>query len=78
MDQLPTDQQEALCKTNTERLRLMVAETGDVEDDELETLYRTDLLGIVAKDIVSRRGSASRRRVRKVRPNMGDGIAGGI
>ena len=54
MDQSPTDQMEALCKTNTGRLRLMVAETGDVEDDELETMDRTALLGIVAKDIVSR------------------------
>jgi len=52
MDQLPTDQQVALYKTNTERLRLMVAETSDVEDDELETMDRTALLGIVAKDIV--------------------------
>ena len=65
MDQLPTDQQVALYKTNTERLRLMVAETSDVEDDELETMDRTALLGIVAKDIVSRRGSASRRRSEK-------------
>jgi len=38
MDQLPTDQQEALRKTNTERLRLMAAKRGDVEDDELETM----------------------------------------
>ena len=31
MDQLPTDQQEALRKTNTERLRIMAAKTYDVE-----------------------------------------------
>jgi len=55
MDQLPTDQQEALRKTNTERLRLMAAKTGDVEDDELETIDRMALLEVVAKDIVSER-----------------------
>ena len=30
MDQLPTDQKEALRKTNTERLRIMAAKTYDV------------------------------------------------
>jgi len=60
MDQLPTDQQEALRKKNTERLRLMAARTGDVEDDELETMDRTALLEVVAKDIAFRRGQASR------------------
>jgi len=55
MDQLPTDPQEALRKTNTERLRLMAARSGDVEDDELETMDRTALLEVIAKDIVFRR-----------------------
>ena len=62
MDQLPTDLQEALRKTNTERLRIMAAKTYDVGDDELETMDRTALLEVVARDIVSRRGSISRRR----------------
>jgi len=53
MDQLPTDQQEALRKTNTERLRIMAAKTYDVGDDELETMDRTALLDVVARDIVS-------------------------
>ena len=65
MDQLPTDQQEALRKTNTERLRIMAAKTYDVGDDELETMDRTALLEVVARDIVSRRGSISRRRSEK-------------
>ena len=54
MDQLPTDQQEALRKTNTERLRLMAANTYDVGDDELETMDRTALLDVIATDIVAR------------------------
>ena len=33
MDQLPTDQQESLRKTNTERLRLMAARIGDIDED---------------------------------------------
>jgi len=62
MDQLPTDQKEALRKTNTERLMIMAAKTYDVGDNELETMDRTALLEVVAKDIVVRRGPASRRR----------------
>ena len=65
MDQLPTDQQEALRKTNTERLRIMAAKTYDVGDDELETMDRTALLDVVATDIVARRGATSRRRSEK-------------
>ena len=65
MDQLPTDQQEALRKTNTERLRIMAAKTYDVGDDELETMDRTALLDVIATDIVARRGAASRRRSEK-------------
>jgi len=60
MDQLPTDQQEALRKTNTERLRIMAAKTYNVGDDELETMDRTVLLKVVARDIVSRTGATSR------------------
>ena len=47
MDQLPTDQQEALRKTNTERLRIMAAKTYDVGNDELETMDRTALLDVI-------------------------------
>jgi len=65
MDLLPTDQQEALRKTNTERLRQMAAKTGDVEDDELETMDRMALLEVVAKDVVSRRGAAGRLKSEK-------------
>jgi len=56
MNQLPEEQQEALRKTNTERLRLMAAKTGDVEDEELETMDRTALLAIVIKDTLARKG----------------------
>ena len=52
MDQLPTDQQEALRKTNTQRLRIMAAKTYDVWDDELEAMDRTALLDVIATDIV--------------------------
>jgi len=65
MDQLPTDQQEALHKTNTERLRIMAAKTYDVADDELETMDRTALLNVIATDIVARKGATSRRRSEK-------------
>ena len=51
MDQLQTDQQKALRKTNTERLRIMAAKTGDMDDDELETMDGTALLGAAARDI---------------------------
>jgi len=65
MDQLPTDQQEALRKTNTERLRIMAAKTYDVGDDELEAIDRTALLDVIATDIVARTGATSRRRLEK-------------
>ena len=54
---MPVVQQEALRKTNTERLRLMAAKTGDVEDEELETVDRTALLAIVIKDTLARKGT---------------------
>jgi len=38
MDHLTTEQQDAKCKNGTECLRVMVALTGDVEDDDLETM----------------------------------------
>jgi len=38
----------------------MTAKTGDVEDDELDTMDRTALLEMVTKDIVFRRGQARR------------------
>jgi len=50
---------------NTERLRIMAAKTYDVGDDELETMDRTALLEVVARDIISRRGATSRRRSEK-------------
>jgi len=61
MNQLPTDQQEALRKTNTERLRIMAAKTYDVGDDELETMDRTALLEVVARDMISLKGATSKR-----------------
>jgi len=61
MDQLPADQQEALRKTNTERLRIMAAKTYDAGDEELKTMDRTALLDVVATDIVARRGATSGR-----------------
>jgi len=63
MDQLPTDQQKALRRTNTERLRIMAAKTYDSGDDELKTMDRTALLEV--KDIVVRRGAASGRKSEK-------------
>ena len=54
---MPAEQQEALRKTNTERLRLMAAKTGDVEEEELETMDRTALLAIVVKDNLARVGT---------------------
>jgi len=65
MDQLLTDQQEVLRKTNIERFRIMTAKTYDVGDDELETMDRTALLEVVARDIVSQRGATRRRRSEK-------------
>ena len=56
MDQLSTDQQDALRKTNTERLRIMATKTGSVDDDELETMDRTALLELVTQDIVAKKG----------------------
>jgi len=44
---------------------LTAAKTGDVEDDELETMNRTALLELVAKDIVSRKGPVSSRKSEK-------------
>ena len=38
MEKLSSDQQETLRKANTERLRVMAARTGDVDDDELESM----------------------------------------
>jgi len=67
MDQLPTDQQESLRKTNTERLRLMAARIGDVYEDELTTMDRTALIDKVAKDRLTREegeeGAVSSRKV---------------
>ena len=71
MDQLSIEQHEEVRKTNTERLRLMAAKTGEVEDEELETMDRTAFLAIVIKDTLARKrmekgaiaGKASERRI---------------
>ena len=54
MDTLKVEQQEALRKNSTERLRLMAARTGQVMEEELETLDRTALLEVVAKGILAK------------------------
>lgn len=52
---MTAEQQDALRKNNTERLRVMAARTGDIEDDDLETMDRTALLELVAKAILAKR-----------------------
>jgi len=47
MDQLSAEQQETLHKISTERLHVMAGRTGDVDDDELETMDRTALLELM-------------------------------
>ena len=47
----------------------MAAKTYDVRDDELETMDRTALLEVVAKDIVSPRGATTRSQIKYGRWN---------
>jgi len=55
MEKLPTEQQEALKKANTERLRILATKTGAVDDDILEKLDRAALLDIVIQDMLARK-----------------------
>jgi len=66
MDQLPEEQQENLRKSNTERLRVMAARLGEVEDDEIASMDRPTLIQVVAqtkKD--SDKGASGRRESHK-------------
>jgi len=56
MDQLSAEQQETLRKSSIEHLREMVGQTSDVDDDELETMDRVDLLVLMAKSMIAKRG----------------------
>lgn len=53
MDQLSADQIENLRKTNTERLRLMAARTGELDDDQLSNMDRAALLQVVAEGMLT-------------------------
>ena len=55
MEKLSSDQQETLRKANTERLRVMAARTGDVDDDELESMDRASLMDIVIKGMLAKK-----------------------
>ena len=55
MEKLPIDQQETLRKANTERLRVMAARRGDVDDDELESMDRAALMDIVVKGMLAKK-----------------------
>jgi len=55
MEKLPTEQQEALKKANTERLRILAAKTGAVDDDILEKLDRVALLDVVIQDMLTKK-----------------------
>ena len=65
MEKLSVDQQETLRKANTERLRVMAARTGDVDDNELESMDRAALMDIVVKGILAKKetekGAIARR-----------------
>ena len=66
MDQLPADQQETIKKANTERLRVMAARTGAVQDEDLATMDRMGLVEVVTQGMVGRNeaenGAASRKK----------------
>ena len=54
MDTLPADQQEALRKTSTDRLRFFAARTGAVDsEEELADMDRAALLQVVAHSRVA-------------------------
>ena len=65
MDQLPVEQHENLRKSNTERLRVMAARLGEVEDDEIASMDRPTLIQVVAQGLLTKKDSdqvASGRR----------------
>ena len=65
MDQLPADQQEILKKSNTERLRLMAARTGTVDDDTIDKMDRAELIQAVAQSMVDKKdekGATSKQK----------------
>ena len=55
MEKLSSDQQETIRKENTERLRVMTARTGDVDNDELESMDRAALMDIVVKGMLAKK-----------------------
>ena len=77
MDQLLPDQQESLRKTNTERLRVMAAKTGEVDEEKLMTLDRLALLEIVANDILDRKEVEKGATYRWL-PSVGPGADPGV
>ena len=54
MDQSVIDEIENLRKNNTERLRIMAARTGEIAEEMLENMDRSDLLKAVAKSNVKK------------------------
>ena len=61
MDQLAAEQQKKkLRKTNTERLRIIAAKTGDADDKEVAAMDRPSLLQLVAQCMVNPRAKLNR------------------
>ena len=59
------EQHENLRKSNTERLRVMAARLGEVEDDEIASMDRPTLIQVVAQGLLTKKDSdqvASGRR----------------
>ena len=56
MDQLSANQ-ETLRKNSTELLHVMTGWTGDMDDDELETMDRVALLELMAKCMMAKKGA---------------------
>jgi len=57
IDQLSAEQQETLRKNSTERLRVMAVRTGNMTDDELETMDRMALLELMNRSMVVKKGA---------------------
>jgi len=57
MDQLSAEQQETLHKNSTERLRMMAVRTGNVTDNELETMDRMARLRLMARSMVVKKNA---------------------
>ena len=72
MDQLPADQQETIKKANTERLRVMAARTGAVDDEELATMDRRGLVEVVTQGIVDRNEAENMAASRKKSERSGN------